>query len=208
MSLLRPLIVKKFTDLQPYEATIDAMERAVDARALSRDHCELWLLEHAPIITCGATTEKDFEEFGIPVVSTGRGGKATYHGPGQRIGYVIMPLDEIDLRGYIHRLEEWLITTLATFGVVAFQRVEGHGVWVNEGHGMAKIAAIGVRVRKRIAYHGVALNVSNNLHPCTQFRPCGLALPATSLEKLGVNLSLSQVDAALLQCFRDVFPVR
>ncbi|USO01576.1 MAG: lipoyl(octanoyl) transferase LipB [Alphaproteobacteria bacterium] len=214
MSFKRPLIVKRHTALQPYLSTLHEMEVCVDNLAHLRDSVHLWLLEHDPVITYGAMTDvsRDLVDAKVPCIPTNRGGKATYHGPGQRVAYVIMPLDEVDLRGYVNQLEAWVIQTLATFAITAFRHRAGNGIWVADSKGgnqnIAKIAAVGVRVRSRIAYHGVSLNVCPDLAVYKQFYPCGLLQPVTSMQALGVSPEMVEVDKALQHNLKDLFQLR
>lgn len=157
-------------------------------------------LEHPPVFTLGsgadAATEL-LETGSIPTVETGRGGKTTYHGPGQRVAYVIRDLrTRKDIRAHIHDLQNWLIASLADLGVKA-HTTDDVGVWVSTPQGDAKIAAIGVRVRKWVAFHGIALNVEPDLSAYKRIVPCGLNLPVTSLRALGIGATMQQVDGAL-----------
>ncbi|MDR3450472.1 MAG: lipoyl(octanoyl) transferase LipB [Alphaproteobacteria bacterium] len=161
----------------------------------------IWLLQHPPLYTAGTSAIfadlKDAARF--PVYETGRGGRYTYHGPGQRVIYAMVDLRERgkDLRAHVWRLEEWLIRTITEFGVKGERREGRIGIWVGTPRGEEKIGAIGVRVRKWVAYHGLALNVAPDLSHFTGIVPCGLdQFGITSLKKLGVNATMEEVDAA------------
>ena len=178
----------------------------------------VWLLEHPALYTAGTSADPadlvDPERF--PVHTTGRGGQYTYHGPGQRVGYVMLDLKARggDVRAYVHRLERWLIETLAVFGVAGDVRADRVGVWVahrdSSGNMVEdKIAALGVRVSRGVSYHGVALNVSPDLTHFSGIVPCGISqYGVTSLAALGRPPSMAEVDAALRTAFEPVFDVR
>ena len=194
-----------------YNAAIAEMERRV---AAIRDGAEpelVWLLEHPPLYTAGtsARAEDLLDPRYLPVHHTGRGGRYTYHGPGQRIAYVMLDLARRgrDVRCHVHRLEEWMIRTLARFDVHGERRDGRVGVWVaRPGRGEDKIAAIGVRVRRWVSYHGVALNIDPELAHYRGIIPCGIAEHGvTSLAALGVGPTMAEVDDALHAAFREVF---
>jgi lipoyl(octanoyl) transferase len=194
-------------DLVAYERAVAAMEARVAALAAG-DAAELvWLLEHPPLLTAGTSAAAaDLLDAGrFPVHRTGRGGKFTYHGPGQRVVYAVLDLRRRhqDLRWYVHTLEEWVIRTLASFGLEAFRRDGRVGIWVETAPGQeAKIGAIGVRVRRWIAYHGIAINVAPALDHFTSIVPCGIAeFGVTSLEALGRGTDMALVDAELARHF-------
>jgi lipoyl(octanoyl) transferase len=171
----------------------------------------VWLLEHPPLYTAGTSARpQDLVDPGrFPVFDAGRGGQYTYHGPGQRVAYVLLDLKArgADIRRYVHDLEEWLIRTLALFGVAGERRDGRVGIWVARGGGREdKIAAIGVRVRRWVSYHGVALNVEPDLGHFAGIIPCGIREHGvTSLWDLGITATLPEVDAALRACFAEVF---
>jgi lipoyl(octanoyl) transferase len=161
-----------------------------------------WLVEHPPLYTAGTSTKAaDFlGGTGFPVYATGRGGQYTYHGPGQRVVYLMLDLNARgrDLRAYVKQLEAWIIATLAQFGVEGFTRAGRIGVWANTPTGEAKIAALGVRVQKWVTSHGIAINVHPDLSHYAGIVPCGIRqFGVTSLHELGVNASMDAVDAAL-----------
>jgi lipoyl(octanoyl) transferase len=198
--------------LVPYEAAVQAMEARVAAIRAGRAPELVWLLEHPPLYTAGTSArDRDLVEPGrLPVFRTGRGGQYTYHGPGQRVAYVMLDLGRrgADVRAYVHGLEEWLIRALATLGVAGERRAGRVGIWVAERAGRErKIAAIGVRVRHWVSFHGVALNVDPDLAHYQGIVPCGITEHGvTSLRALGVAASMAQVDAALRAAFAGVFP--
>ena len=194
-------------ELVAYARAIEAMEARV--QKLHEGQCSelVWLLEHPPLLTAGtsASTADLLDPGRFPVHQAGRGGKFTYHGPGQRVAYAVLDLKRRrqDLRWYVHNLEEWLIRTLAEFDIVGLRRDGRIGIWVVMPDGSErKIGAIGVRVRRWIAYHGVALNVAPELGHFQAIVPCGIAeFGVTSLAELGVAASLDDVDRALARQF-------
>lgn len=197
--------------LVPYEAAVAAMEQRV-AEIISCQSSELvWLLQHPPLYTAGSSASQNElkEAKRFPVFQTGRGGKYTYHGPGQRIGYVLadLRLHGQDLRAHICRLEEWVIRALGAFGIKGERREGRVGIWVQHPSGAEKkIAAIGVRVRKWVAFHGVAVNIAPDLTHFEGIVPCGLAeYGVTSLKDMGVDVSLEDFDQALKQNERFLF---
>ena len=195
--------------LVPYPEAVAVMEKRVtDIREGSAAEC-FWLLEHPPLYTAGTSARApDLKDARFPVFASGRGGQYTYHGPGQRIGYVMMDLQARggDLRRYIHDLEEWLILTLRDFGVSGERRDGRVGIWVAHNGSENKIAAIGVRVRKWVAYHGVSLNVAPDLSHYQGIIPCGISqYGVTSLAALGIKVPMDDLDNALLKNFRHVF---
>ena len=194
-----------------YEDAVADMERRV-AEIRAGDAPELvWLVEHAPLYTAGASAKpEDLILPGrFPVHRTGRGGEYTYHGPGQRVAYVMLDLDRRgrDVREFVRRLEAWLIATLDGFGVTGERRAGRVGIWVDRGAGREdKIAAIGVRVRRWVTYHGVALNVACDLGHYDGIVPCGIrGHGVTSLADLGIDVTMADVDEMLRAKFADVF---
>lgn len=171
----------------------------------------VWLIEHPPLYTAGTSADAQdlIDPDRFPVFETGRGGQYTYHGPGQRVAYVMMDLKRrgSDVRAYVHDLEEWMIRTLARFGVTGERREGRVGIWVARGHGREdKIGAIGVRVRKWVSFHGLALNVNPDLSHFTGIVPCGISEHGvTSLHDLGVNVTMDEVDRILREEFERVF---
>jgi lipoyl(octanoyl) transferase len=196
--------------LLPYPQAVAAMEDRVAAIRAGTAPELVWLVEHPPLYTAGTSAEPHelLSPDRFPVFATGRGGKYTYHGPGQRIAYVMLDLDARgrDLRNYVAALEAWIIAALADLGVAARVIPGKIGVWTDSAAGPAKIAAIGVRVRRWVSYHGLAINVAPDLGHFGGIVPCGLPDPVTSLaalarpEKdasLGRPATLADVDDAL-----------
>jgi lipoyl(octanoyl) transferase len=197
--------------LVDYEAAVTEMEaRAAAIRAGEAPEL-CWLLEHPPLYTAGTSARDEdlLTPDRLPVFRTGRGGQYTYHGPGQRIAYVMLDLQRRgpDLRAYIWRLEEWLIRTLARFGVEGLRREGRIGIWVvKPGGAEAKIGALGVRVRRWVTYHGVAINLDPDLGHFGGIVPCGISgFGVTSLADLGLTTTMQELDAALMATFEQVF---
>jgi lipoyl(octanoyl) transferase len=195
-----------------YPEAVAWMEERVDEIVAGRAGECVFLLEHPPVYTAGASaSEGELIAPRFPVLKTGRGGRYTYHGPGQRVAYVLLDLKRRrpDVRLYIRDLEEWLIRTLAAFGIEGERRQGRVGIWVERGGGREdKIAAIGVRIRRWVSFHGVALNVDPELAHFSGIVPCGLAdtrFGVTSLAALGVRATMAEVDAQLKRSFADVF---
>ena len=198
------------TGLCPYDEAVAEMERQVAAIAAGQAPEKVWLVEHSPIYTAGTSAKAadlvDATRF--PVFETGRGGQYTYHGPGQRVAYVMLNLAKRggDVRAFVAALEHWLIKTLAEFGIVGERREDRVGIWVRHDGGESKIAAIGIRVRRGITFHGVSLNVNPDLSHFDGIVPCGVAEHGvTSLAALGVTSTMVEVDAALRRNFETVF---
>ena len=198
----------------PYEEAVAEMEARVARIAAGEAAEPVWLIEHPPLYTAGVSArDEDLIDAGrFPVHRTGRGGQFTYHGPGQRVAYVMLDLSARgrDVRGFVRGLEQWLIGALGEFGVEADVREGRVGVWVErKGPGWSredKIAAIGVKVRKWVSFHGVSLNVEPDLDHFGGIVPCGIAEHGvTSLLDLGVTASMDEVDAALKTSFMRVF---
>jgi lipoyl(octanoyl) transferase len=195
----------------PYEVAVVTMEKRVAAIHAGTAGELVWLLEHPALYTAGTSArDSDLLEPAIlPVHRTGRGGQYTYHGPGQRIGYVMLDLRRrgSDLRAYVHLLEEWMIRTLARFDLRGERRAGRVGIWIDEGSGReSKIAALGVRVRHWVSFHGVALNVDPDLDHYRGIIPCGIsAHGVTSLAHQRVVVSMQEVDVAMKLTFAEVF---
>ena len=190
----------------PYEAAVAFMEARAAAIADGRAGECVWLLEHLPLYTAGTSADPTelVDPRRFPVHKTGRGGRYTYHGPGQRVAYVMLDLNARgrDIRGFVASLEDWLIAALAELGVAGERSDSGVGIFV-EG---AKIASIGVRVRRWVTFHGVSLNVAPNLEHFSGIVPCGLhGTPVTSLAALGAETDMARVDASLQAGFEQVF---
>lgn len=199
-----------------YEAAVAAMEARAAAIAAGEAGELVWLLEHPPLYTAGVSAKADdlLTPDRFPVFKTGRGGQFTYHGPGQRVGYVMLDLRERgrDVTRFVADLERWIIGALDRFNVVGEIRDGRVGVWVErKSPGWQredKIAAIGVRLRKWISFHGIALNVEPNLEHFSGITPCGISAPqfgVTSLVDLGLPISMHEADAALRASFENVF---
>jgi lipoyl(octanoyl) transferase len=190
-----------------YPEALAAMEARVAAISSGTAREQIWLLEHPPLYTAGTSAaEIELLDPRFPVFDAGRGGRYTYHGPGQRVGYVMLDLNKRgrDVRQFVHALEGWVIAALALLGVKAW-RAEGRiGIWVNAHGREAKIGAIGVRVRRWVTMHGFSINVATNLSHFTGIVPCGLAeYPVTSLADLGMNVEMSDLDSELSDSFQD-----
>lgn len=194
----------------PYPEALAAMEARVAAIRAGTAPELVWLLEHPPLYTAG-TSAHDADLLTpdrFPVYRTGRGGQYTYHGPGQRVGYVMVDLKRRnpDVRVYVHSLEEWLIRTLARFQVKGERREGRVGIWVERDGVEKKIAAIGVRIRHWVTFHGVALNVDPDLSHFAGIVPCGLAqYGVTSLVDLGLPVTMADVDLAMREAWDEVF---
>jgi len=198
-----------------YPDAVAAMEARAAAIA-AREAPELvWLLEHPPLYTSGTSGKAgDLLDPRFPLFSTGRGGQLTYHGPGQRVAYVMLDLKRRrpDVRAFVAALEDWIIRTLAAFNVRGERREDRVGVWVkrpDKGPGFEdKIAAIGVRLRRWVSFHGIAINVEPDLSHFSAIVPCGVADPrygVTSLIDLGHPVTMADVDVALRRAFEEVF---
>ncbi|WP_291688280.1 lipoyl(octanoyl) transferase LipB [Bradyrhizobium sp.] len=199
----------------PYPEAVAAMEARAADIAAHRAGELVWLLEHPPLYTSGTSGKAaDLLDPRFPMFATGRGGQITYHGPGQRVAYVMLDLKlrRPDVRAYVASLEEWIIRTLAAFNVRGERREDRVGVWVgrpDKGQGFEdKIAAIGVRLRRWVSFHGISINVEPDLTHFDAIVPCGVADPrygVTSLVDLGHPVSMADVDIALRQTFQQVF---
>ena len=196
--------------LLPYPEAVDFMERRAAAIAEYRAPEMAWLVEHPPIYTAGTSAkDSDLLDARFPVFKTGRGGQFTYHGPGQRVGYVMLDLKrrKADVRAYVRDLEEWLIRALAAFNVKGERREGRVGIWVDRGGGREdKIAAIGVRVRRWVTFHGVSFNVEPDLSHFSGIVPCGVRQHGvTSLADLGLPVTMQDADVALKSAFVEIF---
>lgn len=198
----------------PYPDAVAAMEARVADIHAGKAREQVWLVEHPPIYTAGTSADRadlvDADRF--PVYESGRGGQFTYHGPGQRVAYAMLDLNRRarDVRQYVAVLEDWLIATLAAFNIRGERREDRVGIWVRRpelGHGREdKIAAIGIRVRRWITFHGVALNVDPNLDHFSGIVPCGVSEHGvTSLADLGIAVSMAEVDMIMRQEFARLF---
>ena len=191
---------------EPYEDALAWMEsRAADIRLGRAREC-VWLLEHPPLFTAGTSSDPAelINPLGLPVLDAGRGGRYTYPGPGQRIGYLMLDLEKRgrDVRCLVHALEDWIIATLAELGVSAHRAPGRIGIWVGEGPAEAKIAALGLRVKRWVTLHGFAINVAPDLSHFGGIVPCGIAeFGVTSLSALGRETPMSRVDDTLRSNF-------
>ena len=207
----QPIEWRVSDELVPYDEALAFMEARVAAiRAGEAPEC-VWLLEHPPLYTAGTSAKPEdlLWPDRFPVYQTGRGGQFTYHGPGQRVAYVMLDLKKrgADIRAFVHDLEEWLIRTLARFTVKGERRDGRVGIWVERGMGREdKVAAIGVRVRHWVTFHGVALNVDPELSHFQGIVPCGITqYGVTSLWDLGNTPTMDDVDCALMAAWGEVF---
>lgn len=187
--------------LLDYDAAVATMEARVAAIRDGTASELIWLVQHPPLYTAGTSaTPGDIIDARFPVFATGRGGRHTYHGPGQRVVYVILDLNQRgrDVRRFIAALEKWVIAALAHFDISGFVDPARVGVWTRTHDGNAKIAAIGVRIRRWVTFHGIAINVAPDLGHFAGIVPCGLAdAPVTSLAALGRSATLTTFDTAL-----------
>jgi lipoyl(octanoyl) transferase len=210
-----PLEWRISADLEDYPAAIAAMEARVAAIHAGTAAEQVWLLEHPPLYTAGTSAKPAdlLQPDQFPVYEAGRGGQFTYHGPGQRIGYVMFDLAARggNVRGYVRDLEEWIIRTLARFEVRGERREGRIGIWVAHQGREDKVAALGVRVRHGVTFHGIALNRDPNLAHFAGIVPCGIAetqdqpFGVTSLAALGRTVSREALDAVLREEFSAVF---
>lgn len=197
----------------PYENAIEFMERRVEDISAGKAPEMIWFLEHPPLISAGSSARQEdlLEASRFPIHKTGRGGQFSYHGPGQRIVYAMLDLGlrGKDIRKYVSLLEEWVIQALATFNINGERRPGRVGIWIDRGDGKEdKIAAIGVRVRRWVAFHGISINVEPNLSHFEAIVPCGISennLGVTSLIDLGLPVSMHDLDVALIAAFEEIF---
>lgn len=185
-----------------YEKAVAAMEERAHAIFEGSAPEMVWLLEHPPLYTAGTSAKGGdlLDASRLPVYQTGRGGQYTYHGPGQRIAYVMIDLAKRnrDVRVFVTALEQWIIDTLGVFGIQGKRRQGRIGIWVTQDGHDQKIAALGIRLRRWVSFHGIAINVNPDLSCFQGIVPCGLPhYGVTSCKALGVSLSLAELDAAL-----------
>jgi lipoyl(octanoyl) transferase len=190
--------------LSPYAQTLAAMEARAAAIRAGEAAELIWLLEHPALYTAGTSADPAelFNPSGFPVFEAGRGGRYTYHGPGQRVVYVLLDLDRRgrDVRRFVHSLEGWIIATLADLGVEAFRAPGRIGIWTHWRGTEAKVGAIGVRVRRWVTLHGFAVNLAPELSHFSGIVPCGIAeFPVTSLDEMGVSAGQERFDLVLQQ---------
>lgn len=199
-------------ELVDYPTALAAMESRVEGIIAQKAGEMVWLLEHPPLYTAGTSARSAdlLDKARFPVYATGRGGQFTYHGPGQRVAYVMFDLkrrNRMDVRAYVRSLEQWIIATLRHFGLKGQVKEGRIGVWVEDPNGQeAKIAALGIRIRKWVTYHGIALNVQPDLTHYDGIVPCGIRdYGVTSLAALGIKTNMSDVDAVLKRTFGEIF---
>lgn len=214
--MLKWIKTEKFID---YPNALEQMEQIVSGLISGNDLEHIWLLEHPELYTAGTSANLSdlIDPDLFPVYSSQRGGQYTYHGPGQRIAYTMLDLNKRgkDVRKYVHSLEEWIIQTLAEFDIKGERRKDRVGVWVvrddkppsSSGQFLEdKIAAVGVRLRKWISFHGIAINVNPNLNHYKGIVPCGIQQHGvTSLADLGLKVTIEDLDKALIKTFDNVF---
>ena len=214
--MLKWMKTEKFIN---YPDALEQMEQIVSGLISGNDLEHVWLLEHPELYTAGTSANLSdlIDPDLFPVYSSQRGGQYTYHGPGQRIAYTMLDLNKRgkDVRKYVHSLEEWIIQTLAEFDIKGERRKDRVGVWVvrddkpasSSGQFMEdKIAAVGVRLRKWISFHGISINVNPNLNHYKGIVPCGIQQHGvTSLADLGLKVTIEDLDKALIKTFNNVF---
>ncbi len=198
--------------LNPYKKALEMMQQTVNDVINTKISETIFLIEHQSVYTAGTSYEAKelLHKNNIPVIYTGRGGKFTYHGPGQRVIYPILnlaaPNRAKDLKLYIKNLENWIIATLKQFNVEAYIIPDKIGIWTDQDKVPAKIAAIGVRIRKWVTYHGIAVNINTDIDKFSGIIPCGINnFPVTSLNKLKVEVSFDDFDKALKNEFTKIF---
>jgi lipoyl(octanoyl) transferase len=206
---VRPLRWEEADALMPYPQAQARMDAEVLAIAQGADDL-VWLLQHPAIYTAGTSAKPEdlVDENRFPVFATGRGGQYTYHGPGQRVAYVMVDLKQRgnDVRAFVAALEDVIIGTLDDFGIIGERREQRVGVWVRRGAREDKIAAIGIRVRRGITFHGLSINLNPDLSHFSGIVPCGIAEHGvTSFHDLGINISMAELDQALQRNFRHNF---
>lgn len=200
--------------LTPYPDALAEMDRLAGEIAAGRARERVWLVEHPPLYTAGTSSHEEdlIDPDRFPVFRSGRGGQFTYHGPGQRVAYVMLDLSRrtSDLRCYVATLERWIIATLAEFNIRGERREDRVGVWVRRPargeNAEDKIAAIGIRVRRWVTFHGVSLNVEPDLSHYAGIVPCGVQRHGvTSLVDLGIPVTMPEVDAMMCKTFTEIF---
>lgn len=210
-----PIAWIKKDHLLDYPQAVQMMEKQAIQIRTQNSQEQIWLVEHPPLITAGTSANPHdlLSSLTLPLYHTGRGGKYTYHGPGQRVVYVLIDLKKRihDVRQYVLFLEEWIIQTLAVFGLNGYRRADRVGVWIerpDKGMGYEdKIAAIGVRIKQHVTFHGFAINHSCDLNAFKQFIPCGIKdqkYGITSFQDLNLAVSMQQLDKALKDNFKKL----
>ncbi|MBW0144804.1 lipoyl(octanoyl) transferase LipB [Sphingomicrobium clamense] len=192
--------------LVPYDVALRDMEQRVADIQAGEAHERVWLLEHPPLFTAGTSADpvELMNPQGFPVHDAGRGGRYTYHGPGQRVGYLNLDLGKRgkDIRCFVHDLEGWMIEALEKVGVSARREAGRIGIWTGQGAEEAKIGAIGVRVKRWVTLHGFSINVDPDLSHFGGIIPCGIEeFGVTSLKALGIDAGMDGMDAALKETF-------
>ena len=192
--------------LTPYAEALAAMEQRAAAVRAGEAREMVWLLEHPPLFTAGTSADPAelSNPLGFPVFAAGRGGRYTNHGPGQRVGYLILDLERRgkDIRNFVHALEQYMIDTLERCGVEAHRAPGRIGIWVGDGRDESKIGALGVRVKRWVTLHGFSINVDPDLSHFTGIVPCGISeFGVTSLAAMGKSASMSEIDGALRHGF-------
>ena len=205
---------RQLKGLQPYQPILNKMESTVASIRRNGASEAVWLLEHRPIYTGGTSAKKkDLLEPGpVPFINVGRGGQWTWHGPGQRVAYVMLDLSRRgkDVRSLVYGLESWIIASLAKFGINGLRRKDLPGIWVKTGNGISgldKIAAIGIRISRWVTWHGIAINLNPDLSAYDAIVPCGVKDGGvTSFASLGVSASMEDLDQSLKDNFSKFFP--
>lgn len=203
MPLPSPLLLLASSPVS-YPDAMDRMERYIQAAIQNPELFYMWFLEHPPLYTQGRSDREAHASLPFPIFKTSRGGKLTYHGPGQKVVYVITPLAYFnnDIQGYVAFLEEWVITSLRTLHLAPTRDPAGIGVWLNKNGAMHKIAAIGVKVHRGIVSHGIALNIDPDLSHFASIIPCGIRdRGVTSLADLGIHLPPKELQTLLENSF-------
>ncbi len=204
-------VFRTLEGLAPYEETVTAMAAHASAIRNGGAGEEIWLLEHQSVLTGGTSSRPEdlVSPGGMPVHQTGRGGQWTWHGPGQRVAYVMLDLQRRrrDVRAYVHALEDWIIDVFGSFGIDG-QRRDGHpGIWIDGNGRMDKVAAIGVRISRWVTWHGIAVNLDPSMDGFGAIIPCGVRDGGvTSLRRLGLNIDMAALDTALKDSFTTHFP--
>ena len=198
------------SELVDYKKSIELMEKRVEGINESKASELLWFLEHPPIYTAGTSSnDKDLlNENLFPVFRTNRGGQFTYHGPGQRVAYLMLNVRDRDynVKSFIRLLEQWIMNSLMDIGIKSFLIKGKVGIWVNNEE---KIASLGLRIRKGISFHGISLNINPNLEHFSGIIPCGNENSGiTSIEKIGLNIKKKEIDKILISNFKKIFEVK
>ena len=198
------------SELVDYKKSIELMEKRVEGINESKASELLWFLEHPPIYTAGTSSnDKDLlNENLFPVFRTNRGGQFTYHGPGQRVAYVMLNVRDRDynVKSFIRLLEQWIMNSLMDIGIKSFLIKGKVGIWVNNEE---KIASLGLRIRKGISFHGISLNINPNLEHFSGIIPCGNENSGiTSIEKIGLNIKKKEIDKILISNFKKTFEAK